>query len=180
MSILNNNQKYGLISIIFHWGMAIIMLITFLLGKNLQDNFENYYEILALHNSFGILIFILAIFRITWKFINIKPDALPNKIIFMKLASLSHIVFYIIFFVMPLTGYLLTNLQGDIVSFFGTSLPSILETNSELKYYIHDIHFYLGNILLLILGLHILGALYHHIILKDNTLRRITLMNLNK
>ena len=98
MSILNNNQKYGLISIIFHWGMAIIMLITFLLGKNLQDNFENYYEILALHNSFGILIFILAIFRITWKFINIKPDALPNKIIFMKLASLSHIIFYIIFF----------------------------------------------------------------------------------
>ena len=81
---------------------------------------------------------------------------------------------------MPLTGYLLTNLQGDMVSFFGTSLPNILERNSELKYYIHDIHFYLGNILLLILGLHILGALYHHIILKDNTLRRITLTKLNK
>ena len=69
MSILNDNQKYGLISIIFHWAMAVIVLITFLLGKNLQDNFENYYAILALHNSFGILIFILAIFRITWKFI---------------------------------------------------------------------------------------------------------------
>ena len=81
---------------------------------------------------------------------------------------------------MPLTGYLLTNLQGDIVSFFGNSLPNVLERNSELKYYIHDIHFYLGNILLLILSLHILGALYHHIILKDNTLRRITLMKLNK
>ena len=41
MSILNNNHKYGLISIIFHWGMAVIMLITFLLGKNPQDNFES-------------------------------------------------------------------------------------------------------------------------------------------
>jgi len=39
MPILNNNQKYGLISILFHWSMAIIILITFLLGKNLQDNF---------------------------------------------------------------------------------------------------------------------------------------------
>ena len=58
MPILNNNQKYGLISIFFHWGMAIIILITFLLGKNLQVNFQNYYFILQLHNSFGLLIFI--------------------------------------------------------------------------------------------------------------------------
>jgi len=98
MPILNNNQKYGIISIIFHWGMAIIILITFLLGKNLQDNFENYYFILQLHNSFGLLIFILAIFRLIWKFLNIKPDAPSNKIIFMKLASLTHIIFYIFFF----------------------------------------------------------------------------------
>ena len=101
------------------------MLITFLLGKNLQDNFENYYEILAFHNSFGILIFILAIFRITWRFINIKPDALPNKIIFEISIFISYN--FISFFVMPLTGYLLTNLQGDMVSFFGTSLPNILK-----------------------------------------------------
>ena len=180
MPILNNNQKYGLISILFHWSMAIIILITFLLGKNLQDNFENYYFILQLHNSFGLLILILAIFRLIWKFLNIKPDAPSNKIIFMKLASLTHIIFYIFFFIIPITGYLLTNLQGDVVNFFGTHLPNILERNSGLKYYVHDAHYYLGNILLLILSLHILGALYHHFILRDNTLRRISFMKLKK
>ncbi|MDB2564564.1 cytochrome b [Alphaproteobacteria bacterium] len=180
MPILNNNQKYGLISILFHWSMAIIILITFLLGKNLQDNFENYYFILQLHNSFGLSIFILAIFRIIWRFISIKPGAPSNKIIFMKIASLTHIVFYILFFIIPITGYFLTNLQGDIVKLFGTHLPSIFERNSEFKYFIHDIHYYLGNILLFMLALHILGALYHHIILKDNTLRRISFMNLKK
>ena len=180
MPILNNNQKYGLISIFFHWGMAIIILITFLLGKNLQDNFQNYYFILQLHNSFGLLIFTLAIFRIIWRYLNIKPDAPSNKIIFMKVASVTHIIFYILFFIIPITGYLLTNLQGDAASFFGTSLPNILDKNSELKYYIHNIHYYLGNILLLILNLHVLGAFYHHLILKDNTLRRISFMNLKK
>ena len=98
----------------------------------------------------------------------------------MKLATLTHIFFYIIFFTLPITGYLLTNLQGDMVNFFGTHLPNILERNSELKYYIHDTHYYLGNILLLILSLHILGALYHHFILRDNTLRRISFMKLKK
>jgi cytochrome b561 len=98
----------------------------------------------------------------------------------MKIASLTHIVFYILFFIIPITGYFLTNLQGDIVKLFGTHLPSIFERNSEFKYFIHDIHYYLGNILLFMLALHILGALYHHIILKDNTLRRISFMNLKK
>ena len=88
--------------------------------------------------------------------------------------------YYILFFIIPITGYLLTNLQGDAASFFGTSLPNILDKNSELKYYIHNIHYYLGNILLLILSLHVLGAFYHHLILKDNTLRRISFMNLKK
>ena len=44
----------------------------------------------------------------------------------------------------------------------------------------YDIHHQLGHILLVILGLHILGALYHHYILKDNTLRRMGFMKLNE
>ena len=178
MAILNNNLRYGIISIIFHWAMAVMLIATFLLGKNLKDNFENYYEVLALHNSFGLLIFLTAIFRLTWKWINVKPDQMPNKLIFMKLATTSHICFYILFFIMPLTGYLITNFQGDEVIFFGISMPGIFERNRDLKYYTHEIHFYLGNLLLILFFLHVLGALYHHYILKDNTLKRITFTKL--
>jgi len=178
VGILNNNLRYGVVSIIFHWAMAIMIILTFLLGKNLKDNYENYYEVLALHNSFGLLIFLTAIFRLMWRWINIKPDQMPNKLIFMKLATISHVCFYIIFFIMPLTGYLLTNFQGDIVIFFGISMPEIFEKSRNLKYYIHEIHFYLGNLLLILFFLHVLGALYHHYILKDNTLRRMILSKL--
>ena len=173
MLVYNNNQKYGIISIFFHWAMAIVIIATFLLGKNLQDNYENYYEVLALHNSFGLIIFFAAIFRLMWKWINIKPDQMPNKLIFMRLATISHICFYLIFFIMPLTGYLLTNFQGDIVIFFGSSMPEIFKSNRDLKYFAHEVHLILGNILLVLFSLHVLGALYHHYILKDNTLRRI-------
>ena len=92
----------------------------------------------------------------------------------MKLATLTHIFFYIIFFTLPITGYILTNLQGDIVLFYGYSLPELLEQNRGLKNYVHTIHDYVGNILLILFSLHVLGALYHHIVKKDNTLRRIT------
>ena len=96
----------------------------------------------------------------------------------MKLATLTHIFFYIIFFTLPITGYILTNLQGDIVLFYGYSLPEVLEQNRALKNYVHTIHDYVGNILLILFSLHVLGALYHHFIKRDNTLRRITFLKM--
>ena len=174
MNILNSDERYGLISIIFHWLMALIIIATFILGLNLKHNFQYYYEVLALHNSLGITIFLLALLRVAWRYINIKPIPLPNKPILMKIATLTHIFFYIIFFTLPITGYILTNLQGDIVLFYGYGLPEVLEQNRGLKNYVHTIHDYVGNILLILFSLHVLGALYHHLIKKDNTLRRIT------
>ena len=92
MKILNSENRYGLISIIFHWSMALIIIVTFILGLNLKHNYQYYYEVLMLHNSLGITILILAIFRVAWKFINIKPSPLPNKKILMKLSMLTLIM----------------------------------------------------------------------------------------
>ena len=177
MGIFNTSHSYGFISILFHWLMALILLATFLLGLNLEDNFQNYDAVLMLHNSLGILIFLLAIFRVCWRWINIRPKPLASKKILIKLATFIHILFYVIFFVMPLSGYLLTNLQGDVVSFFGTHLPEILERNRDMKRVVHSIHDLLGNVVLAMLALHVVGALYHHYWLKDNTLKRINFFN---
>ena len=177
MGIFNTSHSYGFISVLFHWLMALILLATFLLGLNLKDNFQNYDVVLMLHNSLGIVIFLLAVFRLCWRWLNILPDPLATKRVLIKLATLIHILFYVIFFTMPLTGYLLTNLQGDVVNFFGTQLPELLERNRDMKRTVHSIHDILGNALLAMLSLHIIGALYHHYWLKDNTLRRMNFFN---
>lgn len=177
MIILNNNYSYGFISILFHWLMALILIATFALGLNLENNFQYYYEVLMLHNSLGILIFILAIFRICWRWLNIKPTPLNSNKIFVKLATIIHISFYILFFLIPITGYLVTNLQGDTVSFFGNFLPDIMSKNIEFKYYARILHELLGKIVLVLFILHVIGALYHHHWLKDNTLKRMTFFN---
>ncbi len=176
VKIFNSKERYGLISIIFHWSMALIIIATFILGLNLKHNYQYYYEVLMIHNSLGITILLLAIFRVAWKFMNIKPSPLQNKKILMKVATTTHILFYILFFILPISGYFLTNLQGDVVVFFGINLPEILESNRDFKYYNHLIHDWLGNLLLVLFSLHVLGALFHHIVIKDNTLRRITFL----
>jgi len=109
-----------------------------------------------------------------WRYVNIKPSPMQNKPILMKIATLTHILFYIIFFILPISGYLLTNLQGDDVLFYGLILPEFIDQNRDLKYYTHIVHDYVGNLLLILFSLHVLGAMYHHLVKKDNTLRRIT------
>ena len=73
MRLANTADEYGLISKLFHWTMALLMIATYLLGKNLENNFQYYYEILIIHNTLGLLILLLAIFRLSWKWINIRP-----------------------------------------------------------------------------------------------------------
>ena len=71
MRLANTADEYGLISKLFHWSMALLMIAVYFLGKNLENNYQYYYEILIIHNTLGLLILLLAIFRLSWKWINI-------------------------------------------------------------------------------------------------------------
>ena len=55
MKLANSADNYGLISKLFHWIMAALIIATYLLGKNLENNFEYYYEILMIHNTLGLV-----------------------------------------------------------------------------------------------------------------------------
>ena len=80
MRLANTADEYGLISKLFHWSMALLMIAVYFLGKNLENNYQYYYEILIIHNTLGLLILLLAIFRLSWKWINIRPSRkIANK-----------------------------------------------------------------------------------------------------
>ena len=46
MKLANSADNYGLISKLFHWIMAALIIATYILGKNLENNFEYYYCLL--------------------------------------------------------------------------------------------------------------------------------------
>ena len=39
MRLANTADEYGLISKLFHWTMALLMIAVYLLGKNLENNY---------------------------------------------------------------------------------------------------------------------------------------------
>ena len=140
MRLANTADEYGLISKLFHWSMALLMIAVYFLGKNLENNYQYYYEILIVHNTLGLLILLLAIFRLSWKWINIRPKLLVSNKILVYAAKTTYFLFYFIFFLQPISGYLVTNLQGDTVIFFNIELASIIDVDSDLRFIFRLIH----------------------------------------
>ena len=172
--IINNSFKYGLVSKMFHWYMAILLLIILIIGnlsEHLSGNFYNYS--ILIHNSLGILIFVLVFLRLAWRWSN----KIPEKIIINKFLNfLSNFAFFIFYFGMifaPITGYVLMNIEGKQISFFGYNLPELIDQNKNYEILSHQIHGIVGDLILYTFLLHILAAGYHHWIRKDNSFKRM-------
>jgi superoxide oxidase len=74
---------------------------------------------------------------------------------------------------MPIGGWLMLSAAGKSIPFFGLTLPALIEENKELAKTIKQVHATVGEIGYYVIALHAIAALFHHYILKDNTLLRM-------
>lgn len=173
MQIKNTKESYGLVSKIFHWPMAFIILGLILVGLYMGGlpNSPYKFEIYALHKSFGLLVLWLVGLRILWRLFNKQPEAnASHKSWERLLAKLAHFLLYIAMIGMPLSGWLMSSAGEYPVPFFGLQMPDLVGKNPDLGAFMHEVHEVLGSVLIGTIFLHALGALKHHFIDKDSTL----------
>jgi cytochrome b561 len=169
----NTSKSWGLISRLLHWVMAVIIIGALYAGLTMVDMAASpeKFELYALHKSFGVLILILVMLRLAWRYANVIPT-LPTQ----DLASrLSAPVLYLAMLLMPISGIAMSQAGGHPVSFFGWfTLPAFIAKNPELGKFAKQIHGYTGKILIGLICLHATAALYHHFVIKNNLLRRMS------
>jgi len=197
-SFLGKSQKYNNIAILLHWLIGIAIIFMLILGIFMTDipkeapkqssfdlfNFGIYsWEVekaksprsfyFELHKSIGVTLLVLIFIRIFWRFTHKPPALLPSMKPWEKrLATAAHHGLYFLMVLIPVTGILMSVGSKYGVKWFGIKiLPGIdSKPMRELFYEFHEIF---GQLLLLILVFHILGALKHSIVDKDGTLRRM-------
>jgi cytochrome b561 len=126
-----------------------------------------------LHKSIGITIFALILIRILWRFTH-KPPALLSsyKAIERKLASGAHHLLYMLMVALPLSGVLMAINSKYGIKWFGMDFLGGSD-NKPMRELFKETHEIIGIIILLVIILHILGALKHKFIDKDETLSRM-------
>ncbi|MGX5172458.1 cytochrome b [Aliikangiella sp. IMCC44653] len=178
MMLKNTSEKYGLIAKLLHWVVALSVLAMFSVGIWMVelDYYSNWYKVAPdYHKSSGILLAIILVVRVTWRLTSPKVLPLEQHTKLEKLAAhCVHLLLYVLLFAIFCTGYLIStedNRAIDVFNWF--SVPSMGQLFDNQADIAGDIHRWLAYILIGLVVVHIGGALKHHFIDKDNTLKRM-------
>jgi cytochrome b561 len=174
--IKNTIERYGIGAIFLHWLIALLILGQIGLGWYMSDLERSPIKIklYGLHKEIGVLILILAIIRISWRAINIAPSMLYLSPFDRVASRFVHSILYFFMFAVPISGWIMSSASGLSVSFFGLfTLPDLVSPDKQISHLFNEIHTWLAYTLLTIIAIHVAGALKHHFINKDTTLRRM-------
>lgn len=173
----NTDKDYGVIARLFHWIMAALVAVMVLLGfyMNALDFTALKLALYDWHKSLGTLVLFLVVLRLLWRRASKPPAALPAHQKWERiLAHVAHYTLYLLLFLLPVTGWLMSSAGDFSHSFFGLfSMPDLVEKDETLFRQMRVMHGVLVYILLFVLFLHIAGAVKHHVIDRDITLVRM-------
>jgi cytochrome b561 len=169
-------DRYDAVSMVIHWGMAAIILGLWAVGHIVEEMPKGppRSELIGLHKTLGVAILVLVVARLGWRFSHRQPRPLPGIPAGERLiAALAHAWLYALMLAIPLGGILMSQSGGYAVTAFGFELPALVGKDAGLHELFQFGHQSLGWVLALLLLAHIGAALRHHVLLKDDTLRRI-------
>jgi cytochrome b561 len=178
MDIKNTRDNYGLVSILIHWLMAILIIGLFVSGVYMVDldYYSKWYNAAPWwHKSIGLLVFALLVFRFIWLLTNIRPAALDSYTSWeIFAAKVTHYSFYLLLFVVCVSGYLISTAKGAAIEFFNLfNIPATISFNKQQADIAGEIHEIAAYVMAFLFVLHVCATFKHHFLDKDTTLIRI-------
>lgn len=175
-----STTRYSAASRHMHWLSAALVILCYVLVLS-RTLFEKGTPARVLvmqgHFWFGIAVLVLTVPRIIMAFRAGTPPIHPPLDRFSHILSkASHGLLYLFLIIQPLLGLLMAGFgPGKLtIPFIQFDIPSPLPQNLPLAATLKQTHIWLGTAFYYVIGLHILAAFYHHLIRKDDTLRRMS------
>lgn len=177
--MLNDTRSgYGLVTIIFHWVCAPLIIFIFGLGVYMRglDYYSTWYHRgPVLHISLGLLVLFLMFARMLWRVRSTSPAPIPTiGASAYRAANIVKIALYAFVFVICITGYLITTADGQAAQFFEIfGIPPLVQLSPDNVDLAGAIHKYAAWGIIGIAILHGGAALFHHFIKRDRILLRM-------
>lgn len=169
--------RYTLTAISLHWASAVLIASAFALGAYMITLAFSPFklQLFSYHKWVGVTVFLLALIRLGWRSFN-APPPLPEKMPSWEHAAAraSHWVLYALMLAVPLTGWLMSSAHGFQTVFLGVfPIPDLVGKDKALAGRLELVHFAMNKALLAAIAVHVMAALKHHFIDRDDVLRRM-------
>lgn len=173
----NTTTRYGAALIALHWITLLLLVAVYALIelRVIYPSGSPPRELMkAWHFTLGLTVFVLFWVRLGLRVSQPTPRIEPALVRWQQLLSRGvHIALYALMLVMPLLGWLTLSAEGELTLVNGLTLPALIAPNPQYEEVLKEWHEEIGNIGMLLIGLHAIAALFHHYYLRDNTLTRM-------
>lgn len=169
--------RYTYTAIIMHWVVAIAVVSGFTLGVYMvglpKSDFRA--RLFTYHRWVGMTIWLLAVFRLAWRLTHPVPGMPAGTPAWERaVARLVHRLLYFLILFIPITGWLMSSALDLKTVYLGLiPVPDLLTKNDQVAEALELVHGALNLSLFTLVGLHVAAALKHHIINRDDVLKRM-------
>ena len=176
MALRNTTNSYGSPAKLLHWVSALILVGLVIVGLIVADmeSGPDKQQLEGIHISVGLLLLGLMTVRLLWKFRNPSPAGSVDTPAWQKAVEhLTHWGLYATIYFQILIGVISEGQRP--IAFFGLfEFGPIVERNQARHEFLEQVHAWGWIVIAVLAGIHVLAALYHHYIQKDDVLRRMT------
>ena len=173
----NTEQSWGAAAKSFHWVVALLILVQFVIGKIAENMVLSPAKLdtFVWHKSLGITLLLIVLLRLAWRLYD-RPPAVPVNVPLheTRLAATGHWLLYVLMIAVPVSGWWISDTSRvPFEAYFVIPMPDLAETNRSMQETAETVHDLLTKALLFVVVLHVLAALRHHFRLRNNVMRRM-------
>ena len=186
MAVANTRARYGSVAMTLHWLIAAAIIANVCLGlyfADLPHDDPNLFALVQLHKSIGLTVLVLSVARLVWRLVNPVPPLPASMSAPLRAAAhLTHFLLYFLIIAVPLAGWAMVSASplGLPTSYFGLfhwpHIPFLADLprtqKLPLRHLFGGMHKYLAWSFIVLVPIHLVGALYHQFRGED-VLRRM-------
>ena len=170
------SEQFGLTAKWLHWVVGFLMLSVLAAAWSFAFMLpEDRAGAIPVHVSLGLIVVTLTLVRLAWRKLR-PPPALPasTPVWMARGAKVGHFLLYALILVQGVLGLWMASLSPVDIRFFnGFNLSELAPASAGSLVYLRPIHFGVACLLTAVIFGHIMAALWHHFVLRDDVLVRM-------
>ena len=173
----STENRYASVTIGMHWLMLLLMVAIYATmelkgifpkGSDARDVMKQF------HYMLGLSALALVLVRILVNRFTRTPQVVPDPPGWQKLsAKFMHLALYALMIGLPVLGWLILSAKGQTIPFWGYDLPPLIGANESTGKWLKNLHEFGATAGYFLIGAHAAAALFHHYVIRDNTLARM-------